>query len=111
MTAQNPAAGKPVDAHSLTNVPRLVTAYFASRPNPGDPAQRISFGTSGHRGSSLKNSFNENHILATTQAICDYRAKARVTGPLFVGIDTHTRSPSLRWQAPLRCSRPMASIS
>ena len=89
MTVQNPAAGKPIDAHLLTNVPRLVTAYFASRPDPGDPAQRISFGTSGHRGSSLKNSFNENHILATTQAICDYRAKARVTGPLFVGIDTH----------------------
>jgi len=89
MTVQNPAAGKPVHVHSLTNVPRLVTAYFASRPDPGDPAQRISFGTSGHRGSSLKNSFNENHILATTQAICDYRAKARVTGPLFVGIDTH----------------------
>jgi phosphoglucomutase len=89
MTVQNPAAGKPVDVHSLTNVPRLVTAYFALRPDPGDPAQRISFGTSGHRGSSLKNSFNENHILATTQAICDYRAKARVTGPLFVGIDTH----------------------
>src|SRR5215467_4907060 len=89
MTVQNPAAGKSVDVHSLTNVPRLVTAYFASRPDPGDPAQRISFGTSGHRGSSLKNSFNENHILATTQAICDYRREAGLTGPLFIGIDTH----------------------
>jgi phosphoglucomutase len=89
MAAQNPAAGKPVDAHSLTNVPRLVTTYFASRPDPGDPAQRVSFGTSGHRGSSLKNSFNENHVLAMTQAICDHRVKARITGPLFVGIDTH----------------------
>ena len=78
-----------MDAHSLTNVPRLVTTYFASRPDTGDPAQRVSFGTSGHRGSSLKNSFNENHILATTQAICDHRIKARITGPLFVGIDTH----------------------
>jgi phosphoglucomutase len=89
MTNQNAAAGNPVDAHSLVNVPRLVTAYFASEPDPGDTMQRVSFGTSGHRGSSLKNSFNENHILATTQAICDYRAEAGLRGPLFVGIDTH----------------------
>jgi len=89
MTAPNPAAGKPVAPSALANIPRLVTAYFAGKPDPADPAQRVAFGTSGHRGSSLKNSFNEDHILATTQAICDYRREAGVTGPLFVGIDTH----------------------
>ena len=89
MTAPNPAAGKPVDPADLANVPRLVTAYFASKPDVADPAQRVAFGTSGHRGSSLKNSFNEDHILATTQAICDHRREARLTGPLFIGIDTH----------------------
>ncbi|MFH0295782.1 phosphoglucomutase (alpha-D-glucose-1,6-bisphosphate-dependent) [Bradyrhizobium sp. 31Argb] len=89
MTAPNPAAGKPVDPASLANIPRLVTAYFASKPDPADATQRVSFGTSGHRGSSLRNSFNEDHILATTQAICDYRREAGLTGPLFIGIDTH----------------------
>jgi phosphoglucomutase len=89
VTAQNPGAGKPVDQASLANVPRLVTAYFASKPDPTDPAQRVAFGTSGHRGSSLKNSFNEDHILATTQAICDHRRQTGLTGPLFIGIDTH----------------------
>jgi phosphoglucomutase len=66
-----------------------MTAYFAGKPDPADPTQRVAFGTSGHRGTSLKNSFNENHILATTQAICDYRRETGLTGPLFVGIDTH----------------------
>jgi phosphoglucomutase len=89
VTAQNPAAGKPVDPASLANIPRLVTAYFASKPDPGDATQRVAFGTSGHRGSSLKNSFNEDHILATTQAICDYRRETGLNGPLFIGIDTH----------------------
>jgi phosphoglucomutase len=89
VTAPNPAAGKPVDPASLVNVPQLVTAYFASKPDPSDPTQRVAFGTSGHRGTSLKNSFNENHILATTQAICDHRRETGLTGPLFVGIDTH----------------------
>ena len=89
MTAPNPAAGKPVDPASLANIPRLVTAYFASKPDPADATQRVAFGTSGHRGSSLRNSFNEDHILATTQAICDYRREAGLTGPLFIGIDTH----------------------
>jgi len=89
VTATNPAAGKPVDPASLVNVPRLVTAYFAGKPDPNEPTQRVAFGTSGHRGSSLKNSFNEDHILATTQAICDYRREAGLTGPLFIGIDTH----------------------
>ena len=89
MTATNPAAGKPVDPASLVNVPRLVTAYFVGKPDLNEPTQRVAFGTSGHRGSSLKNSFNEDHILATTQAICDYRREAGLTGPLFIGIDTH----------------------
>jgi phosphoglucomutase len=89
VTAQNPGAGKPVDQASLANVPRLVTAYFVSKPDPADPAQRVAFGTSGHRGSSLKNAFNEDHILATTQAICDHRRRTGLTGPLFIGIDTH----------------------
>jgi len=89
VTASNPAAGKPLDSADLVNVPRLVTAYFAAKPDPADPTQRVAFGTSGHRGSSLKNSFNENHILATTQALCDHRREIGLTGPLFVGIDTH----------------------
>ena len=89
MSVFNPVAGKPVSPESLVNIPRLITAYFVSKPDVADPAQRVSFGTSGHRGSSLKNSFNEDHILATTQAICDHRRYASLTGPLFVGIDTH----------------------
>jgi phosphoglucomutase len=89
VTVSNPAAGKPVDPASLVNVPRLVTAYFASKPDPADPTQRVAFGTSGHRGTSLKNSFNENHIVATTQAICDHRRETGLNGPLFIGIDTH----------------------
>jgi phosphoglucomutase len=89
VAVSNPAAGKLVAPESLANIPRLVTAYFASKPDISDPGQRVSFGTSGHRGSSLRRSFNENHILATSQAICDYRREAGLTGPLFVGIDTH----------------------
>ena len=89
MTVPNSAAGKLVPVSALANIPKLVTAYFVSKPDPADPAQRVAFGTSGHRGSSLKNSFNESHILATTQAICDYRRAAGLTGPLFIGIDTH----------------------
>ncbi|MDE2378863.1 phosphoglucomutase (alpha-D-glucose-1,6-bisphosphate-dependent), partial [Bradyrhizobium sp.] len=89
MADVHPAAGKQVSQHALANIPRLITAYFANKPDAADPAQRVAFGTSGHRGSSLKNSFNEGHILATTQAICDYRTEKGLTGPLFVGIDTH----------------------
>ena len=96
MTAQNPAAGKPVDPATLVNVPRLVTAYFEGKPDAADPAQRVAFGTSGHRGSSLRNSFNEDHILATTQAICDYRRDIGLSGPLFIGIDTHALAESIR---------------
>jgi phosphoglucomutase len=87
----SPNAGKPVDQSMLVNVPRLVTAYYAVEPDPADPAQRVSFGTSGHRGTS-SGSFNENHILAISQAICEYRATNAIDGPLFIGIDTHALS-------------------
>jgi phosphoglucomutase len=76
----------------LTNLPRLVTAYYANHPDPANPAERVSFGTSGHRGSSLNSSFNYAHILAITQAICEYRAEQDTTGPLFLAMDTHALS-------------------
>ncbi len=76
----------------LVNLPRLVTAYFADQPDANDPAQRVAFGTSGHRGSSLANGFNERHILAISQAICYHRRREGVSGPLFLGIDTHALS-------------------
>jgi phosphoglucomutase len=85
----NPHAGKPAEASMLTNVPRLVTAYFEGKPDPAIPAQRVSFGTSGHRGSAFNNAFNEAHILAISQALCDHRRTSGITGPMFVGIDTH----------------------
>ena len=88
----HPLAGKPAPRSVLVNVPRLVTAYYALRPDPSDPAQRVSFGTSGHRGSSLKASFNEAHILATSQAIAEHRRAKGIDGPLFVGMDTHALS-------------------
>ena len=74
------------------DVPRLITAFFAEHPDPGEPAQQVTFGTSGHRGSALRLSFNEDHIAATTQAICDYRARNGITGPLYIGRDTHALS-------------------
>jgi phosphoglucomutase len=85
-------AGKPIDPASLVNIPMLITAYFAGKPDPSIPAQRVAFGTSGHRGSSFQNAFNEDHILAITQAICLYRASQGTTGPLFIGKDTHALS-------------------
>ena len=85
----NPLAGKPATSAMLANIPRLVTAYFAGKPDPSVPAQRVAFGTSGHRGSALNNAFNEAHILAISQALCDHRQRAGITGPLFIGIDTH----------------------
>lgn len=87
-----PNAGRLPDPHSLTHLPRLVARYYSDRPDPSDPAQQVAFGTSGHRGSSLKGSFNEWHILATTQAICDYRRQEGIDGPLFMGMDTHALS-------------------
>jgi phosphoglucomutase len=85
----SPLAGLTADPSMLVNIPRLVTAYFAGQPDPSVPAQRVAFGTSGHRGSAFNNAFNEAHILAVSQAVCDHRAKAGVDGPLFIGIDTH----------------------
>lgn len=85
----NPAAGSPATPSDLVNVPRLVTAFYAERPDAGIAEQCVSFGTSGHRGSSLDHSFNEWHILAITQAICLYRQQEGIDGPLFIGADTH----------------------
>jgi phosphoglucomutase len=85
-------AGKPVDPSMLINVSSLVTAYYTGRPDPSVPGQRVVFGTSGHRGCSLDNAFNETHILAITQAICAYRTEHRIDGPLFIGVDTHALS-------------------
>ena len=88
----SPLAGKPAPRSMLVNVPRLLTAYYSDRPDPLIPEQRVAFGTSGHRGSSLACSFNEWHVLAITQAICLYRAQQGIDGPLFIGIDTHALS-------------------
>ncbi|HEX2316477.1 MAG TPA: phosphoglucomutase (alpha-D-glucose-1,6-bisphosphate-dependent) [Thermomonospora sp.] len=85
-------AGRPARPSDLVDVARLVTAYYTLHPDPGEPAQRVAFGTSGHRGSALTASFNEDHILATSQAICEYRAAQGVDGPLFLGADTHALS-------------------
>ncbi|MEV7499571.1 phosphoglucomutase (alpha-D-glucose-1,6-bisphosphate-dependent) [Streptomyces sp. NPDC093018] len=85
-------AGRPAGPEDLVDVARLVTAYYALHPDPADPAQRVAFGTSGHRGSSLASAFNEDHIAATSQAICEYRAGQGIDGPLFLGADTHALS-------------------
>ncbi|MFF0719974.1 phosphoglucomutase (alpha-D-glucose-1,6-bisphosphate-dependent) [Micromonospora sp. NPDC003816] len=90
--SSHPRAGQPAQPADLVDVPRLVTAYYAEHPDPADPAQQVSFGTSGHRGSSLRNAFNSDHILAVTQALCDYRREQGVDGPLFLGRDTHALS-------------------
>jgi phosphoglucomutase len=88
----NPLAGKPVPRELLVNIPRLVTAYYTLAPDPNVISQRVTFGTSGHRGSAFTSSFNEAHILAITQAVCLYRRSAGIDGPLFLGMDTHALS-------------------
>jgi phosphoglucomutase len=88
----SPLAGKPAPASILVDVPALIAGYYTGRPDAGVAAQRVAFGTSGHRGSSFALTFNENHVLAISQAVCDYRAKTGVDGPLFLGIDTHALS-------------------
>src|SRR2546423_8817990 len=88
----SPLAGKPAPESILTNVPRLVTEYFALEPDPASPTERVAFGTSVHRGTSLACSFNEAHIVAITQAICNYRRQQGIDGPLSLGIDTHALS-------------------
>jgi phosphoglucomutase len=85
-------AGKPAPPSMLVNVPALVTAYYVEQPDPTIAAQRVGFGTSGHRGSAIENTFNEWHVLAISQAICDYRKWQKISGPLFLGIDTHALS-------------------
>src|ERR671929_1555169 len=88
----HPLAGKPAPRGLLVDVPKLLAAYASERPDPANPLERVAFGTSGHRGSSLKRSFNEAHILAVAQAVCEYRAAQGTTGPLFLGKDTHALS-------------------
>jgi phosphoglucomutase len=88
-------AGKPAPRSLLVNIPRLMSAYYTRKPDVSDPTQRVAFGTSGHRGSSLKNSFNEEHILAVSQAVYDYRKSKKIDGSLFVGMDTHALSEAV----------------
>src|SRR5215472_6399559 len=88
----SPRAGQPAGPGDLVDVPKLVTAYYALHPDPKQAGQRVSFGTSGHRGSALTTTFNEDHILAATQAICEYRVSEGIDGPLYLGVDTHALS-------------------
>src|SRR6476646_1902464 len=95
----DPRAGQPAAAEDLVDVAKLVTAYYTVHPDPGDPVQRVSFGTSGHRGSAFTATFNEDHILATTQAICEYRAGQGIGGPLYLGADRHGLSQAAQVRA------------
>ncbi|HSK29910.1 MAG TPA: phosphoglucomutase, alpha-D-glucose phosphate-specific, partial [Candidatus Limnocylindria bacterium] len=90
--AIHPLAGKPAPADSLIDVEQLERAYYERKPDPGNPQQLVSFGTSGHRGSPLDATLNEAHILAITQAICEYRKSKSISGPLYMGKDTHAVS-------------------
>ncbi|MDT8321389.1 MAG: phosphoglucomutase (alpha-D-glucose-1,6-bisphosphate-dependent), partial [Xanthomonadales bacterium] len=90
--ATHPLAGQPAPQSILANIPRLISQYYRIEPDPEDPAQQVAFGTSGHRGSAANGSFNERHVLAISQAICDYRRAQGIDGPLFLGIDTHALS-------------------
>jgi len=103
--SHHPLAGKPVPPAMLINVPELISAYYTRHPDPDEPGQRISFGTSGHRGCALASSFNHRHILAVTQAVCDYRRQAGITGILFLGMDTHP----LSWPAQLTALQVLAA--
>jgi len=88
----HPSAGKPASKDLLIDVSRLEAAFYEKKPDPGDPNQLVSFGTSGHRGTSSNATFTESHILAITQAICEYRRGRGITGPLYIGKDTHALS-------------------
>ena len=88
----DPRAGKPPEPSMLANIPRLVSAYYTQHPDPSRRDERVAFGTSGHRGSSLNCAFTESHILSITQAICQYRREQNIDGPVFLGIDTHALS-------------------
>ena len=99
MSSPHPLAGQPAPRDVLVHVPRLITDYYARQPDPEQAGHRVAFGTSGHRGSSLSSSFNEHHILAITQAICELRAARGIDGPLFLGLDTHALSEPARVNA------------
>jgi phosphoglucomutase len=88
----HPLAGHPAPREILVNIPRLIANYYIRRPDPTDPVQQVSFGTSGHRGTSVEGSFNEDHVLAITQALCEYRQQQNINGPLYIGKDTHALS-------------------
>ncbi|MGE5326077.1 MAG: hypothetical protein ACM3NO_03490, partial [Deltaproteobacteria bacterium] len=88
----SPLAGKPAEPSGLVDIAKLVTAYFTKMPDPAVPEQRVTFGTSGHRGSAFEKAFNEGHILAISQAICLYRKQHQIDGPSFLGMDTHALS-------------------
>ena len=90
--AIHPDAGKPVKTENLTDIAELISLYYERQPDVSNQDQRVAFGTSGHRGSSLKSSFTQSHIMAISQAICDYRTDQGITGPLFMGKDTHALS-------------------
>ena len=90
--ALNQKAGQKASFEDLDNIPRLMAAYYLNTPDMDDPEQRVSFGTSGHRGTSLNGSFTESHIIAISQAIAEYRQKQGITGPLFIGMDNHALS-------------------
>lgn len=108
----SPLAGKPAEPSMLVNVPKLITAYYTDVPDPSMPAQRVSFGTLGHRGSAFEKSFNEWHILAISQAICLYRRRQKIDGPLFLGMDTHALSvPCLLLPVLLKCWRQTGWMS
>src|SRR5690606_38216860 len=107
----HPLAGHPAPRSLLENVPRLVSAYYTLRPDPSDAGQRVAFGTSGHRGSSTSATFNEAHILAIAQAVCDYRADRGVDGPLFLGADTHALSEPDRKSTRLNSSHVKISYA
>src|SRR4029453_7612328 len=102
----NEQAGRPAEASMLVDVDKLVTAYYEEQPDPGEATQQVAFGTSGHRGSALKGSFNEAHILATTEAICRYREAQGIDGPLYLGRDTHALSEPAQRTAPEALAAP-----
>src|SRR5665811_1536050 len=99
--AIHPQAGRPVAKENLTDVAELISLYYKTKPDVSNPDERVAFGTSGHRGSYLKKSFTEDHILAIAQAICEYRAGQGITGPLFMGKDTHALSNPAEKTAPV----------
>ena len=94
--AVDPSAGKPASYERLVNIPQLMSAYYTLSPDASNPGHRVSFGTSGHRGTSLRHSFNEQHILAICQAICEHRRDEEINGPLYLGADTHALSEAAR---------------